>query len=74
MDSGTVTLISLAMTTIGGIVLAYIAFKTAQLGKKVDDVKRQTDGITSALVATTAKAARAEGKLEGKEEEKASPT
>lgn len=61
LDAGTVTLISLGITTVGGIVLAYIAFKTAALNKKVDEVKEQTNGI---LIATTKAKDHAEGKSE----------
>lgn len=61
MDSGTNNLITYGISTLGGIVLAYIAYKTAQLNKKVDEVKEQTNGI---LLATTKAKDHAEGKSE----------
>lgn len=41
--------------------MAYLAYKTAQLNKKVDEVKEQTNGI---LIATTKAKDHAEGKSE----------
>lgn len=74
MDANTSQVITGVASTLGVVLVAWIAYKQAQLGKVVAKVAEQTDGLTSALVATTAKASKAEGKLEGKAEEKANPT
>lgn len=64
---------SLAVTSVTAIILAWIAYKQSVLSKKQDalagvvaDVKKQTDGITSKLVDTEARASLAEGELKGK--------
>lgn len=53
------------------VLLAWIAYKQAALSKTMNVVKEQTDGINKALVATTAVASKAEGKLEAQQEQKA---
>lgn len=63
-------LVSLSINSITAVALAWIALKQHELRKQVDAVKEQTDGINKALVDSTAKASHAEGKLEGKQEEK----
>lgn len=74
MDAAVIGLISLCVTSVTALGLAFIAYKTTALNRiesKVDAVKEQTDGITSALVQSTAKASHAEGKAEGVAEERA---
>lgn len=60
------SLISLAVTTLGGVVLAWIALKQAQLARDMQDVKKHTNSLTSALVTSTDKASRAEAVLQEK--------
>lgn len=89
VDSSTHTaligVVSLAITSITGIAMAWIGYKQNVLNKKTDviagkqdalaevvaDVKKQTDGITSKLVDVTDRASRAEGELKGKADSQA---
>lgn len=67
MDSSTaavVTSLAAALTTIS---VTWIGFKMKKLEHHMNSMREQ-------LVTTTAKASKAEGKLEGAAEEKASPT
>lgn len=82
VDSSTHTaligVVSLAITSLTGIAMAWIGYKQNVLNKKQDalaevvaDVKKQTDGITSKLVDVTDRASRAEGELKGKADSQA---
>lgn len=71
MDSGTASLISLCVTSATALGLAWIAYKQAQIGKNMQTLKEQTNHIKDALVAATAEASKAAGKLEGRQELKA---
>lgn len=58
-------------TTIGAVILAWIAYKQAQLSRIVKEVHQQTNHIKDELVASTAKASEAQGKIIGRTELKA---
>jgi hypothetical protein len=51
--------------------VAYLTYRTAALSKELKEVKSNTDGLASALVASTAEASRAQGNVEGRAELKA---
>jgi hypothetical protein len=75
LQNSLVTLTSLLVGTVGACFTAYIAFKHAALTKSQDNIsqqvgqlKVQTDGLTSALVASAAKGGLAEGKAAGRQE------
>lgn len=61
MDISWAATIASVASTIGVVLVAWLAYKTKQLDKKVDVVKEQTNGI---LIATTKAKNHAEGKSE----------
>lgn len=61
MDSSTTQLLSLIVSTFGTVAVAWIGFRIKRL-------EHNTNSIKDALVATTAKASHAEGKLEAQHE------
>lgn len=66
MDASIISLISLCVTSLTAVVLAWIAYKQASLSRNLQTLKEQTNHIKDALVASTAKASHAEGVAEGK--------
>lgn len=68
MDVAIIGLISLCVTSLTALGLAWIAYRTAKLSKAVEEVRHNTNSLTEALVAKTATVSRAEGKLEGQHE------
>lgn len=68
MDAATGVMISSVASTMGVVIVAYLTFRTAKLSKAVEEVRHNTNSLTAALVATTATASHAEGKLEGQHE------
>jgi len=66
MDSSTTQLISLIVSTIGTVAVAWIGFKMKQLEHHMNSVREQ-------LVITTAAKSHAEGKLAGKAEAALTP-
>ena len=85
MTTETIQLLTLVVTSVTAVVLAWITYKTnvlAKSQKEIVDVQKSVEGqivalekntnsIKDALVATTAKLSHAEGKLEGQVEAKA---
>lgn len=70
------SLLSLAITTLGGIAVAWIALQQAKLNKTVQTVKetvqtveKNTNSMREALVESTAKASKSEGVLQEKQDE-----
>lgn len=61
MDISWAATIASVASTIGVVLVAWLAYKTKQLDEKVDEVKEQTNGI---LMATTKAKDHAEGKSE----------
>lgn len=68
MDISLGTTISSVASTAGVVLVAWLAFKTAKLSKAVEEVRHNTNSLTEALVAKTASASKAEGKLEAQHE------
>lgn len=68
MDAATGVAISSVSSTIGVVLVAWLTFKTAKLSKAVEEVRHNTNSLTSALVAKTEIVSHAEGKLEGQHE------
>lgn len=65
------TVINTAISTIGVIVVAWMGYKVAKLKSKVEDYHKEVNGKMGQLLEVTAKANKAEGKLEEKEETEA---
>lgn len=63
------SLLSLAITSICGVVLAWIALQQAKLAKTVQTLEKNTNSMREALVDSTAKASKSEGVLEEKQAE-----
>lgn len=57
MDPATAATVSSVASTAGVVLVAYLAFKTAQLGKAVEEVRHNTNGL---------KASNSEGVAEGR--------
>jgi hypothetical protein len=71
MDASIITLISLCVTSATAIGLAWIAYKQAHLSKAVEEVRHNTNSLTSQLVAQTEITSKAEGNAAGRAEQKA---
>lgn len=71
MDVHTQLAITSITTGVSTVLVAWIAYKTAMLGRAVEKVHLATNSMKDALVEATAKASRAEGVTAGKLEEKA---
>jgi hypothetical protein len=52
------------------LVLAFSAIQSFFNGRKLDVIHKATNGITAALVASTAKASMSEGEAKGRSDEK----
>lgn len=78
LDPATIQLLTLFITTVGGIVMAWLAFKTASIGKnqiemgksqviaaeQIQKLEKNTNSIKDELVATSIRMGHAEGKVE----------
>lgn len=76
MDAGLINLLSLSITSLTALGLAWIGLKQAALAKILNDttstiseLEKNTNSIKDALILTTDAKARAEGKLEGQKEQ-----
>jgi type II secretory pathway component PulF len=61
MDPATAQIIRDAIAAISALGVAYMAFKTAELGRTMQTLEKNTNSIKDALVATTHAAAFAAG-------------
>lgn len=75
IDAGLLALLSVVVTSLTAILLAWIAFKQAALGRSQSELKetvvtleKNTNSIKDQLVAATAAASMAQGKVEGRRE------
>lgn len=71
MDAATGVAISSVASTVGVVLVAWLAFKTAKLSKAVEKIHVATNSMKDALVKTTAESSEAKGNLEGRKELKA---
>lgn len=71
MDAATSATISSVASTVGLVLVAWLSFKTAKLGKAVEEVRHNTNSLKDALVASTAKASHSEGVADGRQQVKA---
>lgn len=75
VDAGLLALLSVVVTSVTGVLMAWIAFKQAALGRSQSELKetvvtleKNTNSIKDALVAVTKEAGIAQGKVEGRRE------
>lgn len=75
VDAGLLALLSVVVTSVTGVLMAWIAFKQAALGRSQVELKetvvtleKNTNSIKDALVAATRDASMAKGKEEGRRE------
>lgn len=71
MDANTQLAIASIAGAASAVGVAWIAFKQASLSKAVEEVRHNTNSLTSQLVAKTEITSHAEGKAEGVAEERA---
>lgn len=65
------TVATLAVTTTGTVLLAWIALKTKQQSETIKKLETNTNSIKDALVKTVAESEHAKGMLQGQKDEKA---
>lgn len=68
MDVTTGTMISSVASTLGVVIVAWLAFRTAKLSKAVEEVRHNTNSLTEKLIAKTEIISEAKGNAEGREE------
>lgn len=70
-DNSTIESIKAVGAIVTPLVLAWIAYKQVSLSKKQEQIHKDVNGKMAQLLDITGAKERAEGKLEGKEEQKA---